>query len=163
MFPVRGGGAWTAADEKCHRDNIKKEQKVEFHVTYTGGLCPDSGGSGSGIFFRAGHSLVFVVGGVQQPVLSESFRFARFYIRHCGRSVGFLPFDAACLEMKFTARFLGRIGEVGAERVGAFSSVVVGECGLDEGDVAALFLDSGPQSDGTAAGGNGAEIAGFHF
>lgn len=62
LFPVRGGGACPAANEKCHRENIKKEQKVEFPVPYTWGICPESGGSGSGIFFRAGHSLVFVVG-----------------------------------------------------------------------------------------------------
>lgn len=62
LFPVRGGGACPAADEKCHRENIKKEQNVEFPVPYTWGICPESGGSGSGIFFRAGHSLVFVVG-----------------------------------------------------------------------------------------------------
>lgn len=162
LFPVRGGGACPAADEKCHRENIKKEQKVEFPVPYTWGICPESGVPVPEYFSGRGIPL-FLLWGLQQPALSESFRSARFCIRRCGRSVGFLPFDAACLEMKFTARFLGRIGEVGAERVGAFSSVVVGECGLDEGDVAALFLDSGPQSDGTAAGGNGAEIAGFHF
>lgn len=63
LFPVRGGGTCPAANEKCHRENIKKEQKVEFPVPYTWGICPESGGSGSGIFFRAGHSLVFVVGG----------------------------------------------------------------------------------------------------
>lgn len=57
------GGTCPAANEKCHRGNIKKEQKVEFPVPYTWGICPESGGSGSGIFFRAGHSLVFVVGG----------------------------------------------------------------------------------------------------
>lgn len=62
LFPVRGGGTCPAANEKCHRGNIKKEQKVEFPVPYTWGICPESGGSGSGIFFRAGHSLVFVVG-----------------------------------------------------------------------------------------------------
>ena len=43
LSPVRGGGACPVADEKCHRGNIKKEQKVEFPVPYTWGICPESG------------------------------------------------------------------------------------------------------------------------
>lgn len=59
---LEGVGTCPAADEKCQRENIKKEQKVKIPVPYTRGICPDRWCAGSGMFFRAGHSLVFVVG-----------------------------------------------------------------------------------------------------